>query len=109
MALLNLPTTPAERFAALLAGLRRAVAAEAARNRPLQILLCLIHARLGHIAVRFARLAARIPANAAPRPHPGASARTTPARAAQPVPPCSPPPRTRAAPLARRPASAGRP
>ena len=69
MALLNLPTTPAERFAALLAGLRRAIAAEAARNRPLQTLLCLIHARLGHIAARFARLAARIPANAAPRPH----------------------------------------
>ena len=79
MALLTLPTTPAERFAATLAGLRRAIAAEAARNRPLQAILCLIHARLGRIAARFARLAARIPANAAPRPHttrPATAART---------------------------------
>ena len=69
MALLILPTTPTERFTALLAGLRRAVAAQAARNRPLEAVLRLIYTRLGHIAARFARLAARIPANAAPRPH----------------------------------------
>ena len=69
MAVLTLPTTPAERFACLLAGYRRAMAALAHRQPPLQALLGLVYARLGRIASRFARLAARVPANAPPRPH----------------------------------------
>ncbi|MGC8468657.1 MAG: hypothetical protein ACP5NI_02005, partial [Acetobacteraceae bacterium] len=73
-----LPTTPAERFAALVEGFRRAIAAHAAKNVPLQTVLRLVFYRLGHLATRFARLAARIPAGAPPRPH---VSRANPARA----------------------------
>ncbi len=101
-----IPTTPKERFARILDLLRRAVAAQAARNRPLEALLRLVYARLGRIASRFARLAARIPAGAPPRPHrsrrPPAS--TTPASAI----PASATPRPAAArPWARLPRAPG--
>ncbi|MGC8470056.1 MAG: hypothetical protein ACP5NI_09155, partial [Acetobacteraceae bacterium] len=56
-----------------MAGLRRAVGACSGGKSPAERLLLplygLLWSRLGRIAARFARLAARIPPGAPPRPH----------------------------------------
>ena len=75
--------TPAETFTGILAGLRHAVAAAAAKNPVARLLLVLIWSRLGRLARRFTALAARVEAGtAAPRrrasPRP-AAARPRPA------------------------------
>ena len=79
MATVPLPTTPAERFAAIIEFLCRAVAARAAEaQRPnfsslaarlTAPLFCLAWSRLRRAAPRFAHLAARIRPGAPPRPH----------------------------------------
>ena len=62
------PPAPAERFALIIDGLRRAVAARIAGRRLAGPLIILICTRLGRLAGRFARLAARVAAGtAAPR------------------------------------------
>ncbi len=121
MEALTLPTTPAERFAWILGALRRAVAAQsaaaeaaaarAAAGRPVLArpahlahhvalvltapLFRVLWARLGRIAARFARLAARIPAGAPPRPsttRPSITRPFTPQpHTIRPLPPAPPP------------------
>ena len=75
----TLPTTPTDRFASILDGLCRAVAARGGgRDRLHGPLVILIWSRISRIAVRFAALAARIaagrqrryPARRPPRPAP---------------------------------------
>ena len=62
------PRTPAERFASIMKGLGEAVAARGGRGGLAGPLVILIWSRLSRMAVRFARLAARIRAGtAAPR------------------------------------------
>ncbi|MGC8469076.1 MAG: hypothetical protein ACP5NI_04125 [Acetobacteraceae bacterium] len=93
---LTLPTTPAERFAAIIEGVCRAIGTHAAKERLLAPVLRLVWSRLRRIGARFARLAARIPAGAPPRPH------RTLALARRATPPASRPPH-RWAGLPRRP------
>lgn len=100
---LYVPTTPADRFAALMEGLRRAVAVRSAGKSPAERLLAplyiLLWSRLGRMAARFARLAARIPPDAPPRPHRAFAPRPRPAAPEAAAPgsaargPESPPPR----------------
>ena len=62
---------PAERFAGIIAGLRHAIAAAAAKNAPARPLLLLLWSRLHRFVVRFAALSARVAAGtAAPRRRP---------------------------------------
>ena len=97
MAALPLPTTPAERFAWILGALRRAAAGRPALARPAHLahhvalvltapLFRVLWARLGRIAARFARLAARIPPGAPPRASITRPS-TTPPRATRALPP----------------------
>ncbi|MGC8470179.1 MAG: hypothetical protein ACP5NI_09775, partial [Acetobacteraceae bacterium] len=80
------PATPVERLLAILEFFRRGVAAKAAKeDRPRQAILCLLWSRIGRVAQRFARLAARIPAGAPPRPH-----TTRPRLGHPPAPPRAP-------------------
>ena len=69
--------TLATTFAAILAGLRAAIAPTAARDRARTALLVLIWSRLGRMATRFERLFARWRAGTLPKPRP--------ARARQPT------------------------
>ena len=59
--------TPAETFAGIIDGLRRAIAA-AAVGSPLSVALVLLWPRLMRLSRRFGRLAARIAAGEPPRP-----------------------------------------
>jgi hypothetical protein len=59
------PPTPAERFALIIEGLCRAVAARGAGGRLAGPLIVLIWTRLGRLAGRFAALAARVAAGTA--------------------------------------------
>ena len=82
------PTAPAERFALILESLCRAVAAQAARERPAERLFRSVWSRLRRCASRFATLAARIRPGAPPRPSLPRTTRSTPApKAAAPQPP----------------------
>ena len=77
------PPAPAERFARLIDGLCRAVAARSFRGGLAGPLIILIWSRLRRLGVRFARLAARIEAGALPV----ARRRPTASRPARPAPP----------------------
>ncbi|MGC8469134.1 MAG: hypothetical protein ACP5NI_04425 [Acetobacteraceae bacterium] len=103
---LTYPTSLPDRFASVLALFRKTVGAQAAKDRLLQPLLCLLHARIGRIARRIARLIARIPAGAPPRPHRPRPAPSAPsALSASPAP--SRPPSAPARPWASLPRRPG--
>ncbi len=85
LAPLTIPADPAERFARLVAALCRAVAAGHGRGIPGPLVL-LVWSRLRRMAVRFARLAARVRAGALP-------ARAAPRRPGRSGPPPPPLPR----------------
>ena len=77
------PTSPVERFVAILEFFRRGIAVQAAQaaraaqaaqaaraaDCPRQAVLRLLWSRICRVAQQFTRLAARIPAGAPPRPH----------------------------------------